>query len=486
MLEATIEDIPETPGLPRTDQDAVELSSTPRATGERRRPESTNPPRLIVRFAIYLAIGLALAAGGILVFVRQSNTTQAESYARERAELIGGLAMPIRLDAGTLSRPIRGSRKQKLDAFFQAELLRGTILSAAVYKLDGRRIYSIGRGSKRRELRPRLLRTVSSGTTTVVHTTETGKRLAVYTSFKPTGSATGVLSLEQDYAPIAQAARRAFIPIAAVLQIVMLVVFLMFIPLLRRITHRLRSQMGTIQHQALHDALTGLPNRTLFRDRIEQARHAGRRADGAAGGDADRPRPLQGDQRHARPPRRRPCCCRRSRSGCASALARADTVARLGGDEFGVLLPRRASRRTTATAVAASCSRSCASRSVIDGLTLEVDASIGIACYPEHGTDVETLHPARRHRDVRGQGARPRPSRCSSRELDRYSPRRLALAGELRRRSTSGEIVALLPAQGRPAHAARSSASRRSRAGSTRGSGSSARASSCRSPSRPA
>ena len=63
-----------------------------------------------------------------------------------------------------------------------------------------------------------------------------------------------------------------------------------------------RRQMEEIKHQALHDSLTGLPNRALFHDRIEQALERGQpHRDGLCRSD-DRPRPVQGDQRHARPP----------------------------------------------------------------------------------------------------------------------------------------------------------------------------------------
>ena len=79
------------------------------------------------------------------------------------------------------------------------------------------------------------------------------------------------------------------------------------------ITARKRAE-EKLAHLAQYDALTGLPNRALFRDRLEQAvraRPARALADGAR---VHRPRPLQGDQRHARPRRRRRAAARRCRA----------------------------------------------------------------------------------------------------------------------------------------------------------------------------
>ena len=102
--------------------------------------------------------------------------------------------------------------------------------------------------------------------------------------------------------------------------------------------HRAARQAVELEHRTLHDALTGLPNRDLLRQRVDRALtdlvagwRPGRRA-------ADRPRPLQGDQRHPRATCTATCCCARSPSGSRAAARPGDTVARLGGDEFAVLL----------------------------------------------------------------------------------------------------------------------------------------------------
>ena len=94
-----------------------------------------------------------------------------------------------------------------------------------------------------------------------------------------------------------------------------------------------------MRHQAGHDALTGLPNRVLFSDRLTRSL-ARRSATAQRGGAAARPRPLQGRQRHLRPPCRRPTAEGGRRLRCC-VMRETDTVARLGGDEFVVLPDRR-------------------------------------------------------------------------------------------------------------------------------------------------
>ena len=234
------------------------------------------------------------------------------------------------------------------------------------------------------------------------------------------------------------------------------------------------------EHQSLHDALTGLPNRTLFRDRIEQAITAGRRADVTSAVmliDLDHFKEINGTLGHHAGDRLLEEVAHRLQA----SLGDRDSVARLGGDEFGVLLP--ALRRPgDANVVARQLLAGLREPFSIEGLTLEVDASIGMACHPR------TAPASRRSSSAPTSRCTP-PRRAAATmfepRLDRFSPRRLA-----RRRPAPGDPErrdhALLPARGRASRRARSSASRRSRAGTTRGSGSSARPSSCRSPSRPA
>ena len=408
-------------------------SSTP--PGQKR----VAPPRLIVRFAIYLAFGLALAGGGILVFVRQSNTEEAERHARERAALVGQLALPAGLDGGRLGRPFRGARKTRLDSFFAAERRRGTVLAAAVYRLDGRRLYAFG-ATPRREQRQVLEAALREGTMSRTRPADETieKRLAVYTSFTPTGSPAGVLVLEQAYAPIATAARDAFLPIAAVLVAMMVLLFALYLPVLRRITAHVREQMLTIQHQAFHDDLTDLPNRALFHDRIEQALLQAARTKRrfvVMIMDLDRFKEINDTLGH----HAGDVLLREVAARLREALRDSDTVARLGGDEFGVL-SLDSIDLGIAMAVAERIRAAVEQPLKLDGLQVDVECSIGIALYPVHGESVGDLL---KHADFAMYNAKQRGT-----SFEVYAPhdepvtaQHVALVGEFRRALDEDELT---------------------------------------------
>src|SRR4051794_25699153 len=212
-------------------------------------------------------------------------------------------------------------------------------------------------------------------------------------------------------------------------------VALLFLPLLA--VHRGGRQAIAKEHQAVHDALTGLPNRSLFSHRIDQVL-TGRRGDWTAAVmliDLDHFKEINDTLGHHAGDRLLQEVAQRLRA----SLDEQDTVARLGGDEFGVLLPDLPDDES-ASAVAQHLLVQMRDPFLIDGLTLEVDASIGIACAPEHGSDVEQLN---QRADIAMYAAKEggRGHVMFEPQLDRYSPRRLSLAGSLRSAIADGEIV---------------------------------------------
>ena len=204
----------------------------------------------------------------------------------------------------------------------------------------------------------------------------------------------------------------------------------LFSTVLRRTRAQLDQQRTKAVHDALHDGLTGLPNRTLLADRFEQALRAGARTSSTTALlliDLDRFKEVNdtlghhvGDQLLAQIGPR-----------LASVLRAADTVARLGGDEFAVLLPQ-ADGLSGALDVASRLREALAEAFRVEGVELDVDASIGVVISGAHGNDPQTLL---QRADIAMYVAKQqrRGVVVYDPENDDHSPERLSLLGQLRR-----------------------------------------------------
>ena len=144
-----------------------------------------------------------------------------------------------------------------------------------------------------------------------------------------------------------------------------------------------------LHHLAFHDGLTGLPNRALLLDRMRQSMALALRQQERRGVlfvDLDQFKAVNDSMGHDAGD----VLLKESARRLKAALRESDTVARVGDDEFVVVLNDDASSEDCATAA----HKVLASLSVpmgIGGVVLPVGASLGIACYPEHGTSAEEL-----------------------------------------------------------------------------------------------
>jgi diguanylate cyclase (GGDEF)-like protein len=188
-------------------------------------------------------------------------------------------------------------------------------------------------------------------------------------------------------------------------------------------------------HRALHDALTGLPNRVLLNERLE--RELGRR--GAAVVlmilDLDDFKAVNDTLGHAFGDR----LLQDVSARLGAVLRPADVVARLGGDEFAVMIAGQAD----AAAGLGAAERLVAALDEpfeLDGIVLQVRASVGLACYPDHGGGPDELL---RCADIALYCAKAgqRAIELFTAAHDHHSVDRLLLAGQLRRGIGMGEIV---------------------------------------------
>ncbi|MBZ2208925.1 sensor domain-containing diguanylate cyclase [Massilia soli] len=144
-----------------------------------------------------------------------------------------------------------------------------------------------------------------------------------------------------------------------------------------------------MRYMASHDALTGLANRTLFRDRLEQALLHAKRDDNMLAViyfDLDKFKPVNDNYGHGMGDQLLVQVARRVRC----SLRKSDTLARLGGDEFGVLLATCASQ-ADAMKVAENILSLLNMPFETDSIALRISGSVGVAVYPECGPDAAGL-----------------------------------------------------------------------------------------------
>ena len=203
----------------------------------------------------------------------------------------------------------------------------------------------------------------------------------------------------------------------------------------RDITARKKAE-AALEHQALHDALTDLPNRVLLHDRLQQAIRAAQR-DGASVAllvmDLDRFKEVNDTFGH----HIGDLLLEQLGERLGSVLRSSDTIARLGGDEFAMLLPTATFE--DARVIAQRLLDLLEQPFTLGGLQLEIDASIGLALSPEHGTDADTLL---RRADVAMYVAKRNKAGYALyvADQDQHSPMRLALVAELRRAIEQDEL----------------------------------------------
>jgi diguanylate cyclase len=199
--------------------------------------------------------------------------------------------------------------------------------------------------------------------------------------------------------------------------------------------HRIRGRaLRRATHQATHDALTGLPNRVWLQDGLAAASGD---ATGAALVliDLDRFKEVNDTLGHQYGDQLLIEVARRMRD----TLRDGETVVRLGGDEFAVLLPGVTGADDVA-AVATRLHEALREPFELGGLSLSVTGSIGAALYPQHGTTPDQLL---QRADIAMYTAKARRTGYTifDHSQDSTDPRRLTLAGDLRRGIDQGQLL---------------------------------------------
>ncbi len=235
-----------------------------------------------------------------------------------------------------------------------------------------------------------------------------------------------------------------FFTTIAVLAVSPIVVFVSaepaFLPLLLLPLYAVRKTASISrekEHQALHDSLTGLPNRKMILGELASRLDDARRKQVNIGFcllDLDRFKEVNDTLGHQVGDRLLAVVAQRIQG----ALRPNDIVARLGGDEYAILLdPVRSP--DAAVEVAHRVRQALTRPFHVEGMLFELEASIGVAVFPEHGEDVD---PIVRRADVAMYLAKEERTGVELyvADRDRNSASRLALLGGLRNALANGEL----------------------------------------------
>jgi diguanylate cyclase (GGDEF)-like protein len=400
-------------------------------------------PSLLTTFALVSLVPVALLGFGLSQYLEHQVRARAYADARQSAVLVA-TALQTQLTPYEFRYGLGQSDLIALDRTI-AGLKASGVTRVELWDRRGRVLYADDRAEigHRFPPTPRLRGALAGKVASGMDAADDGWSGRQYQVVVPLRFATdspvlGALDLYLPYAPIQAAVAHDVRTTYAFIGGGLLLLWISIFRLVAGASRKLRRQAEENERLALHDHLTGLPNRSLFLDRVEHAISSTSRTGSGVAVllmDLDRFKEVNDTLGHHCGDLMLKELARR-----LSAVVRpTDTVARLGGDEFALLVPNL-TQPDAGVLLAERISRALQDPFVIDGLPLEAEASVGIALYPAHGDDVETLL---QRADVAMYVAKETKTHYAvyDADVDNYRPERLMLVGELRRAIENHELV---------------------------------------------
>ena len=394
-----------------------------------------------------------VALGFVLARVLQSQiVTHSLADAGESAQLVARLGIQPRLDPRELRDGLSAADIHALDEQLRARSVKSDLARIKIWNNRGRIVYSddhalIGRSpgesddlgdALRGEPDPAEIVTPSPHTETASEV-GLGQLVEVYVPlrFTASGPPAGVFEIYLSYQPIAAAIGRDENMIAVLVFLGLALLWAILFRIVASASRRLSRQAKENDRLARYDQLTGLPNRTLFRERVAQSLNGTATAARAVAVlllDIDAFKQINDTLGH----RTGDEVLREVARRLQARLGPEALLARLGNDEYAILQPLAGGG--DALAVAAAAQAGMEAPIVLDEVALNVEVSIGIALAPDHSHDADTLL---QHADMALDRARARRGRVEvySSEYDQSGAARLALLGEVRPALERGEFV---------------------------------------------
>jgi diguanylate cyclase (GGDEF)-like protein len=394
----------------------------------------------VLSLVCFAALGIALSQ--LLAHqVRQ----RALSNTVASAQLLSSTIANGQLRPSDLSgAPMDPARRRALDATFAQARAQNRIARLKIWSRSGQIIYSDDHGAigKKFEIEDDLKEAFAGDTHSAIshgHAAEQrgerklGALLEAYVPLRfgsSGGRPAGAFEIYMPYAPVAAAAARDVRFVYALVAGGLTLLFLLLYRIVGRASGSLRRQAEENRRQALHDPLTGLPNRRSLYERLDELLASGRPLSLLVA-DLDGFKELNDTLGH----RAGDLVLSQLGPRVQAAVPGAELLARIGGDEFAVL-----TFDDSPDSVAQRFRAALDEPFLVDGISLTVKASLGIARFPDHGEDAHALI---QRADVAMYQAKAQ--QCGSLEYeparDEHSRTRLALAGELRRAISDRELV---------------------------------------------
>lgn len=336
-------------------------------------------------------VGLAVA---MTVLFAQTLHRQTSADGRTLAEafVTQGVQNAMGADTELWSHPIADTSPivRELDEVTRAN---GAMIldRMTLYTPEGVPIYnSRGTVADAKPANSELLREALGSLTPVSEQTssELGSALVVYvpvTYGDRYGGVYGIAAIEIPWDDTQSFIQNSVIKMAAIIVVILLLAWLLLFRTVHRASQRLRDQAEENERLALHDALTGLPNRRLLSDRLDRAVASAQRSSKNVALmvlDVDRFKEVNDTLGHDYGDNLLVHVAQR----IEEVLRDADTVARLGGDEFAVLAPNVGSI-ADAERLARRIHGVFDQPFVVGELVLHVDSSLGVALLPAHAED---------------------------------------------------------------------------------------------------
>jgi diguanylate cyclase len=403
-------------------------------------------PRLFAFYAGVLLVpvlllGLLLGAS-YRAEARQRGLAEAQSEAR----LVAQTAVDPVLDGRPLSDGISAGEKSDLQRLVKHAVGNHDILRMRLRDLSGQVVFSDDGSGFRQKPEDEALDAARGKVVerlTPLNSDENDRGAAgpesveIYMPLSAGGQnqRVGVLELYLPYAPIDADVSAGLHTLYLYLALGLAALYLVLFAISVSVSHRLRYQVRLNKFLAEHDALTDLPNRTLFHRRAQRAiKRASRRNESVTLAiiDLDRFKEINDALGHQNGDRLLVELAKRFEAN----MRPKDTIARLGGDEFGVILTGDAHPE----AVLAQLRDLIELEVQVSGLPVSIESSIGFAVAPQDGLDVDELM---QRADVAMYVAKSEHAGVAryDRALDNYDAANLGLIAELRRAISEDELV---------------------------------------------